>query len=804
MHVACPSHCPMGERGAQRGQVTCPRSRRRRWPRPPDLRGFPSRTPLLLRSGPSNPQLCVRGRAHPPAVGPSARLSGCLRGRSRAPLPRLGRCAGRGRASAAPGPRPAPRAPRPQPPDGSACARAPPAGAREPPGQSGRPAGGAVSGSLARSRLRGEAKPGSPGSPPSKMKKLQGAPQRKPITPDLLMTPSDQGDVDLDVDFAADRGNWTGKLDFLLSCIGYCVGLGNVWRFPYRAYTNGGGAFLVPYFLMLAICGIPLFFLELSLGQFSSLGPLAVWKISPLFKGAGAAMLLIVGLVAIYYNMIIAYVLFYLFASLTSNLPWEHCGNWWNTDLCLEHRGSKGGNGALPLNLTSTVSPSEEYWSRYVLHIQGSQGIGSPGEIRWNLCLCLLLAWVIVFLCILKGVKSSGKVVYFTATFPYLILLMLLVRGVTLPGAWKGIQFYLTPQFHHLLSSKVWIEAALQIFYSLGVGFGGLLTFASYNTFHQNIYRDTFIVTLGNAVTSILAGFAIFSVLGYMSQELGVPVDQVAKAGPGLAFVVYPQAMTMLPLSPFWSFLFFFMLLTLGLDSQFAFLETIVTAVTDEFPYYLRPKKAVFSGLICVAMYLMGLVLTTDGGMYWLVLLDDYSASFGLMVVVITTCLAVTRVYGIQRFCRDIHMMLGFKPGLYFRACWLFLSPATLLALLVYSIVKYQPSEYGSYRFPAWAELLGILMGLLSCLMIPAGMLVAVLREEGSLWERLQQASRPAMDWGPSLEENRTGMYVATLAGSQSPKPLMVHMRKYGGITSFENTAIEVDREIAEEEESMM
>ncbi|XP_058576026.1 sodium-dependent proline transporter isoform X2 [Neofelis nebulosa] len=362
------------------------------------------------------------------------------------------------------------------------------------------------------------------------MKKLQGAHHRKPITPDLLMTPSDQGDVDLDVDFAADRGNWTGKLDFLLSCIGYCVGLGNVWRFPYRAYTNGGGAFLVPYFLMLAICGIPLFFLELSLGQFSSLGPLAVWKISPLFKGAGAAMLLIVGLVAIYYNMIIAYVLFYLFASLTSNLPWEHCGNWWNTDLCLEHRGSKDGNGALPLNLTSTVSPSEEYWSRYVLHIQGSRGIGSPGEIRWNLCLCLLLAWVIVFLCILKGVKSSGKVVYFTATFPYLILLMLLVRGVTLPGAWKGIQFYLTPQFHHLLSSKVWIEAALQIFYSLGVGFGGLLTFASYNTFHQNIYRDTFIVTLGNAITSILAGFAIFSVLGYMSQELGVPVDQVAKA----------------------------------------------------------------------------------------------------------------------------------------------------------------------------------------------------------------------------------------------------------------------------------
>lgn len=285
----------------------------------------------------------------------------------------------------------------------------------------------------------------------------------------------------------------------------------------------------------------------------------------------------------------------------------------------------------------------------------------------------------------------------------------------------------------HSSLPQVWIEAALQIFYSLGVGFGGLLTFASYNTFHQNIYRDTFIVTLGNAVTSILAGFAIFSVLGYMSQELGVPVDQVAKA------VCLPG------------------------DHR------------DSCDGRVPILPAAQEGCVLGA-HLRGHVPDGAGPHH--------------------RC--------IQRFCRDIHMMLGFKPGLYFRACWLFLSPATLLALLVYSIVKYQPSEYGSYRFPAWAELLGILMGLLSCLMIPAGMLVAVLREEGSLWERLQQASRPAMDWGPSLEENRTGMYVATLAGSQSPKPLMVHMRKYGGITSFENTAIEVDREIAEEEESMM
>ncbi|KAI8515178.1 Sodium- and chloride-dependent glycine transporter 2 [Branchiostoma belcheri] len=137
--------------------------------------------------------------------------------------------------------------------------------------------------------------------------------------------------VEDDGDENKERGNWSNKLDFILSCVGYAVGLGNVWRFPYLAYQNGGGAFLVPYTIMLACAGLPIFFLELAYGQFSSQGPVGVWKAIPLLQGVGVCMVCVSFLVGIYYNVIIAYALFYLFASFTSYLPWTDCNNPWNT-----------------------------------------------------------------------------------------------------------------------------------------------------------------------------------------------------------------------------------------------------------------------------------------------------------------------------------------------------------------------------------------------------------------------------------------------------------------------------------------
>ncbi|PIO06881.1 hypothetical protein AB205_0059940, partial [Aquarana catesbeiana] len=397
-----------------------------------------------------------------------------------------------------------------------------------------------------------------------------------------------------------ERGNWSRKSDYLLSMIGYAVGLGNVWRFPYLAYKNGGGAFLIPYTIMLAFAGLPLFFLECSMGQFSSRGPISVWRVVPLLQGVGVTMVLITTLVCIYYNVIIAYSLYYLFASFQSVLPWSDCFSWADEMCSKTTRGScnvSQANITVTRNLTwvkensmtclanSTVLeevdlPSKQYWDaknknrrddqippkessicgkkRTKVALRRSSGLDETGEVVWYLALCLLLAWIIV--------------VYFTAVFPYVVLIILLVRGATLEGAIQGIDYYIGTQSNitKLMEAEVWKDAATQIFFSLSTAWGGLIALSSYNKFHNNCYWDAIIVCVTNCGTSVFAGFAIFSILGHMAHISEKSVSEVVDSGFGLAFIAYPEALSQLPISPLWSFLFFFMLLTLGLDSQFA------------------------------------------------------------------------------------------------------------------------------------------------------------------------------------------------------------------------------------------
>ncbi|KAM9638711.1 sodium- and chloride-dependent GABA transporter 2 isoform 5-T8 [Morphnus guianensis] len=365
-------------------------------------------------------------------------------------------------------------------------------------------------------------------------------------------------------DQTLERGQWNNKLEYVLSVAGEIIGLGNVWRFPYLCYKNGGGAFFIPYLIFLFTCGIPVFFLETALGQYTSQGGVTAWRrICPLFEGIGYASQVIVVLLNFYYIIVLAWALFYLFSSFTIDLPWGSCDHEWNTGNCVELQKA---NSTLNVTSENATSPVIEFWERRVLKI--SDGIQHLGSLRWELALCLLLAWIICYFCIWKGVKSTGKVVYFTATFPYLMLVVLLIRGVSLPGASQGILFYLYPDLSRLGDPQVWMDAGTQIFFSYAICLGCLTALGSYNKYHNNCYRDCVALCFLNSGTSFVAGFAIFSILGFMAGEQGVPIAEVAESGPGLAFIAYPRAVVMLPFSPLWACFFFLMVVLLGLDSQ--------------------------------------------------------------------------------------------------------------------------------------------------------------------------------------------------------------------------------------------
>ncbi|NP_001037362.2 sodium-dependent dopamine transporter [Bombyx mori] len=571
-----------------------------------------------------------------------------------------------------------------------------------------------------------------------------------------------------------ERETWGKKVDFLLSVIGFAVDLANVWRFPYLCYKNGGGAFLVPYCIMLVVGGIPLFYMELALGQFHRKGAITCWgRLVPLFKGIGYAVVLIAFYVDFYYNVIIAWALRFFFASFTTMLPWTNCDNEWNTPACRPFEAIWDVNRTRIRNTTSAslgiapttpyTSAASEYFNRAILELQGSEGLHDLGSVKWDMALCLLAVYVICYFSLWKGISTSGKVVWFTALFPYAVLLILLVRGITLPGSATGIQYYLSPNFEAITQPQVWVDAATQVFFSLGPGFGVLLAYASYNKYHNNVYKDAILTSVINSATSFVAGFVIFSVLGYMAHASGRDVQDVATEGPGLVFVVYPAAIATMPGSTFWALIFFMMLLTLGLDSSFGGSEAIITALSDEFPPIGRHRE-LFVACLFTLYFFVGLASCTKGGFYFFQLLDRYAAGYSILIAVFFEAIAVSWIYGTERFCEDIRDMIGFRPGLYWRVCWRFAAPSFLLFITAYGLLDYEPLQYENYIYPGWANALGWAIAGSSVMCIPTVAIYKLITTKGSFLERLRVLTTPYAD----SERNGTvhnGMIVSESGG---------------------------------------
>ncbi|XP_077432557.1 sodium- and chloride-dependent transporter XTRP3A isoform X2 [Vanacampus margaritifer] len=537
------------------------------------------------------------------------------------------------------------------------------------------------------------------------------------------------------------RPNWDSPLQFVLACVSYAVGLGNVWRFPYLCQMHGGGGFLIPYLLMLFIEGVPLFYMELAIGQKMRLGSIGAWSaINPYLGGLASVVASLY--LCLYYNVINAWSFWYLFNSFQSVLPWSDC--------------PVNSNRTGPSEECQKASPTQYFFFRETLDISSS--IEENGGIQTSQALCLLLAWVITYLFIIHGVKSSGKVVYFTATFPYVVLFIYLIRGLTLPGAIHGITYMFTPKMEELTNPTAWINAATQIFFSLGLGFGSLIAFSSYNQYNNNFERQAFIVSFINSGTSIFASIVTFSIYGFKATvnyenclermrilllntfnlaedtinmdnvfdwittlnatypeqfaELGNKLEtcdlnnelDTAVEGVGLAFIVYSEAIQNMPLPQLWSVLYFFMLLLLGLGSMLGNLTAITTPLRD-FKILSNVSNEVLNGTLCLILLLLGLAFTTPSGNYWFTMFNEYGASFSLLFVVLVEILTVSYIYGIKRFEKDIEDMIGHRPNWYLKIMWGIISPLLLIFLFVFYIVNY--IRGGTPTYQAWDKELG-------------------------------------------------------------------------------------------------
>ncbi|XP_026203886.1 sodium-dependent neutral amino acid transporter B(0)AT1-like [Anabas testudineus] len=531
---------------------------------------------------------------------------------------------------------------------------------------------------------------------------------------------------------AADRPKWDNKAQYLLTCVGFCVGLGNVWRFPYLCQSHGGGAFMIPFLILLVLEGIPLLHLEFAIGQRLRKGSVGVWSaINPYLTGVGIAAMTVSFLVGMYYNTIIAWVMWYFFNSFQSPLPWSQC--------------PLNDNLTEPISECKRSSAVDYFWYRETLNI--SETIEDAGGLQWWMVLALIAAWSVLYVCCIRGIETTGKAVYITSTLPYLVLTIFLIRGLTLKGSVEGIKFLFTPDLAEMANPSTWLDAGAQVFFSFSVAFGGLISFSSYNPIHNNCEQDAVIISIINGCTSVYAATVIYSIIGFratqqfdsclnenimmllnafdlaegaitetnydeMLQNLNSTISgsEVIQAldlntcslrrflsegveGTGLAFIVFTEAITKMPISPLWSVLFFIMLFCLGLSTMFGSIEGCVVPLQDLNIFPKKWPKDVITGIVCLASFLIALIFALGSGNYWLALFDGYAASIPLFIIAFCEMVGVSYIYGIDRFNKDIEFMIGHKPNIFWQATWRVLSPLIILVIFVFYFVTKVSAE---------------------------------------------------------------------------------------------------------------
>lgn len=457
------------------------------------------------------------------------------------------------------------------------------------------------------------------------------------------------------------RDQWAGKLGFMLAAIGSAVGLGNIWRYPYVAYENGGGAFLVPYFIALVTAGIPVLILEYSLGhKYRSAAPFSFRSLSQKWEWLGWWQIGVSFFIVTYYMVIIGWVLSYCYYSF---------GTQWGDD-------------------------PDTFFNESFLGL--SAGFWEFGGIQWRVLLAVAIAWIITYWLLQRGV-SRGIELASKILIPSLVVMILIfvVRGLTLPGAVDGLNVLLTPDFSALLSPGVWVAAYGQIFFSLSVGFSIMIAYASYLNRRSDLTNSAFIVALSNTGFEFLAALGVFSVLGFLAFQQNATVDEVVTSGIGLAFVAFPQIINELPgLNSFFGLIFFGALLFAGITSAVSILECAIAGVREKFG--LARRAAV--NWVCGLAALVSVIYASRGGLYYLDVVDRWMNNYGLVLTGLAEIIFVVFVVRRLRSLQDhVNERSYIRAGGWWVVALTAITPALLGLVTILNLYSELTSRYGDY-----------------------------------------------------------------------------------------------------------
>lgn len=446
----------------------------------------------------------------------------------------------------------------------------------------------------------------------------------------------------------SERGQWGSRMGFILAAIGSAIGLGNIWRFPYVAASNGGGAFLIPYLFALLTAGIPILILEFSLGhKAKTTAPGIFGKINSKFEALGWFQTIINFGIVTYYVAIVGWAMNYAIFAITSQ---------WGTET------------------------KDFFFSQFLAVSDGPFDIGG---FNLKALIPLILVWVLNYAILMggvkKGIEKANKIL-----MPMLIIciVVIAIRGVTLKGAMNGLDYFFKPDFSKLTDPTVWISAYGQIFYSLSICFGIMMAYSSYLPKKTDIVNNAFITGLGNCSFSLLSGIAVFSVLGYMAANQGVAVEEVAGGGMGLAFIVFPQAINALPgFNGIFGAIFFLCLIFAGLSSSMSILETFVSGTADKFN---ASRKKVLT-ITSIIGFCVSLIFATGAGVYILDIVDHFINTYAIALAGLLEVILLAWFFNLEGARKYANNLSDFGVGRWWNFTLKFVTPILLGIMFIYN-----------------------------------------------------------------------------------------------------------------------